>query len=138
MEDFVTFEIAKKLKEKGFKEECLYHYIGEDLVCNIESSISNNQLWFSHNKFDNIWHRDNYDAPTIEQAFKWLRNNKKTMISILPVAFNEKENKFNKYYCTIYYAAKGIVFESHERPETFETYEKCALDAIEYVLDNLI
>ena len=23
MEDFVTFEIAKKLKEKGFREECL-------------------------------------------------------------------------------------------------------------------
>jgi hypothetical protein len=24
--DFVTFEIAKKLKEKGFKEKCIAYY----------------------------------------------------------------------------------------------------------------
>lgn len=138
MEDFVSYEIAKKLKEKGFREECLYHYIGKDLVSNIESPIGDNQLWFSHNKFDNIWHRDNYDAPTIEQVLKWLRDNKKTMFSILPVAFNEKENKFTKYYCTIYYATEEFVFEMHERPETFETYEECALEAIEYAIDKLI
>ena len=47
--EFVAFEIAKKLKEKGFKEECLCHYIGDDLVYNIESPIAHNQLWFSHN-----------------------------------------------------------------------------------------
>ena len=138
MEDFVTFEIAKKLKEKGFKKECLCHYIGEDLVYNIESPISNNKLWFTHNKFDNVWHRDNYDAPTISQVLKWLRNNKKTMVSILPVAFNEKENKFFQYYCSIYYATKEFTFELHERPGTFETYEECALEAIEYIIDKLI
>ncbi len=44
--DFVTFGIAKKLKKKGFQEECLCHYIDKDLVYNIESPISNNQLWF--------------------------------------------------------------------------------------------
>ena len=74
MEDFVTFEIAKKLKEKGFKEECLCHYITDTLVYNLESPIANNQMWFCHNKYDNIWHRDNYDAPTISQVFKWLRD----------------------------------------------------------------
>ena len=72
--DFVSFEIAKKLKEKGFKEECLCHYIDEDLVYNIESPITNHQLWFSHNKYDNIWHRDNIDAPTISQVLDWLRD----------------------------------------------------------------
>lgn len=129
MEDFVTFEIAKKLKEKGFNDECHAYY--EPLKhCLIFSRV------FSTNSL-----AENYNcvsAPTIEQVLKWLRNNKKTMISILPVAFNEKENKFNKYYCTIYYATKEFVFESHERPDTFETYEECALDAIEYSLDNLI
>ena len=30
MEDFVNFKLAQKLKEKGFKEECLCHYVGED------------------------------------------------------------------------------------------------------------
>ena len=26
MEDFVNFEVAKKLKEKGFREECFGYY----------------------------------------------------------------------------------------------------------------
>ncbi len=80
--EFVTFDIAKKLKEKGFMKECLCYYIDKDLVYNKESPIANNQLWFSHNKFDNIWHRDNVDAPTISQVLKWLREEKKHHIII--------------------------------------------------------
>ena len=130
MEDFVTFKIAKKLKENGFDLPILEVYGKFDIY-----GIFHSQLYFN---YTGTWGKEEFIAPTIEQAFKWLRNNKKTMISILPVAFNEKENKFNKYYCTIYYATKEFVFESHERPDTFETYEECALEAIEYVLDNLI
>lgn len=130
MEKFVTFKISKKLKENGFDLPILEVYGKFDIY-----GIFHSQLYFN---YTGTWVKEEFIAPTIEQVFKWLRNNKKTMISILPVAFNEKENKFNKYYCTIYYATKEFVFESHERPGTFNTYEECALDAIEYVLDNLI
>ena len=129
MEKFVTFKIAKKLKENGFDLPILEVYGKFDSY-----GIFHSQLDFN---YTGTMGRGGFIAPTIEQVFKWLRNNKKTMISVLPVAFNEKENKFNKYYCTIYYAAKGIVFESHERPDTFETYEECALDAIEYAIDKI-
>lgn len=137
MEDFVTFEIAKKLKGKGFPQNPDYFnyssYYDWDGLRKIHS-LANASVWFDPNiNRDNI-----YFAPTIEQAFKWLRNNKKTMISILPVAFNEKENKFFQYYCSIYYATKEFTFELHERPGTFETYEECALEAIEYIIDKLI
>lgn len=129
MNDFVSYKIAVKLKEKGFNDECHAYYEPLKHCLNFSRVFGTNSLAENYNCVS---------APTISQVLKWLRNNKKTMISILPVAFNEKENKFNKYYCTIYYATKEFVFESHERPDTFETYEECALDAIEYSLDNLI
>ena len=134
MENFVTFEIAKKLKDKGFKEECLCHYIGKDLFYNIESPIANKQLWFSHNKFDNIWHRDNYDAPTISQTLKWLREEKKIVISILPTSFNKTTSLSNYYY--VVYNIKEYFWDKYEYSQSFETYEECELSAIEYVLDN--
>lgn len=128
--EFVTFEIAKKLKEKGFKEECLCHYIGNDLVYNIESPIANNQLWFSHNKFDNIWHRDNYDAPTISQVLKWLREEKKIYLELVIVVDAE-------YMCDIYKINPRPI-ECLGSTEYFKTYEEAALAGIKYVLDNLI
>lgn len=77
MVDFVSFEIAKKLREKCFKEKCLCCYINDNnRTYNIEYPITNNHMWFSHNSLDNLWHRDIFDAPTISQVLKWLRKEK--------------------------------------------------------------
>ena len=136
MEDFVTFEIAKKLKEKGFslnKEDV--EFIGFRFIFSDECTIKRISEIAAYEK---EYFGENINCPTISQVLKWLRNNKKTVTSILPVVFNEKENKFTQYYCTIYYATEEFVFEIHERPGNFNTYEECALDAIEYVLDNFI
>lgn len=131
--EFVTSELAKKFKEKGFREECLCHYIGNDLVYNIESPIVNNQLWFSHNKFDNIWHRDNIDAPTISQALKWLRKNHNLDISTKPHPCEDglkwlyEIRKFNsELVCVVVHQTK------------FQEPEQAALAAIDHVLDNLM
>jgi hypothetical protein len=131
-DDFITYELAKKLKEKGFDAECLCHYVGEDLVYNIESPITNNQLWFSHNKFDNIWHRDNYDAPTISQVLKWLRDKKN--IYCLPYF----EQGIDMWLYAICKPAYGCEFPEFISKSDYDTYEQAALAGIEYVLDNLI
>ena len=128
--DFITFELAKKLKEKGFQEECLCHYVDVDLVYNIESPITNNQLWFCHNKYDNIWHRDNYDAPTISQVLKWLRKEKKIYLELVIVVDIE-------YMCDIYKIDERPI-ECLGSTEYFKTPEQAAIAGIEYVLDNLI
>ena len=130
--DFVTFEIAKKLKEKGFKEECLCHYIGEDLVYNIESPIANNQLLFCHNKYDNIWHRDNIDAPTISQVLKWLRNEKN--IYCLPFF----EQGVDMWFYTICKPAICSEFPEFISESEYATYEQAAIAGIEYAINNLI
>ena len=132
-EDFVPFELGVKLKEKGFREECLCHYIGEDLVYNIESPIANNQLWFCHNKYDNIWHRDNVDAPTISQVLKWLRKEYFIHISTKPypcedgIMWNYEIRKFNKNISFVVANKTGFIKE-----------EQSTLAGIEYILDYLI
>lgn len=132
--DFVNFSIAKKLKEKGFKEECLCHYVGEDLYYNIESPIANQQLWFSHNKFDNIWHRDNYDAPTISQVLKWLRE---AGIHINIEIFNSgwfcSIRRFSKEENGLYYTINPYLFTGN-----YNDYENAEIACIEYALDKLI
>lgn len=65
MEDFVPYELAVKLKEKGFDYPCIGHYV-------------NNQLYVTH--YQNAFHSDNnesVDAPTIYQVLKWLRKEKR-------------------------------------------------------------
>lgn len=142
-EDFISFKLAVKLKEKGFREECLCHYIGEYLVYNIESPIANNQLWFCHNKFDNIWHRDNVDAPTISQVLKWLRNTRKLFIS--PCVITDYQDDFHRdttywSFIVVNIESGDSIYREYERvtEKRYETYEEAALSGIEYVLDNLI
>lgn len=139
MEDFVPFEIAQKLKEKGFREKCLCYYIDINLVYNIESPVANNQLWFCHNKYDDIWHRDNIDAPTISQVLKWLREEKKVYIGItyMPKIITKDKVFTDFYYPTI---QKIGIFESMKfyNTENYKTYEEAAIAGIEHVFGNMI
>ena len=137
-EDLVPFELAKKLKEKGFKEKCLCYYIVKDLFYNIESPIANKQLWFSHNKFDNIWHRDYYDAPTIPQVLKWLRKEKKIhiCIDIYDDGWFFNILSFHNIYTGSYYFE--YPYKSSKVTPDYDSFEQAALAGIEYTLDNLI
>lgn len=136
MSDFVSFKLAQKLKEKGFREECLCHYVGKDLVYNIESPIANNQFWFSHNKYDNLWHRDNIDAPTISQVLKWLREEKNIVFGIAPM--QEMDGDYLSWCITILKVADDGYGLSFKEELYYDSYESTVLAGIEYVLDNLI
>lgn len=139
MEDFVTFEIAKKLKEKGFREECFAYYTSEYTLYNnlvvlcddkylevaeidyTESLTSNNSV--RENKYNNIC-----DAPTISQVLKWLREEKKIHICV------DFDGDMNWYYQIAIYGSTDIAADGYG----YNDYELSALAGIEYVLDNLI
>ena len=61
-EDFVTFDVATALKEKGFKGRCLAYFNGGK---------------FNKSCFSNDYNNLHYDwlvaAPTLAEASKWLR-----------------------------------------------------------------
>lgn len=69
-EDFVSFYLAKKLKEKGFR-------------------------YNKNNLLDRLCMENQINHPSISQVLKWLREEKKWNIEIYPVGFGEWE-----FHCT--------------------------------------
>lgn len=134
MEDFVTFEIAKKLREKGFPQRPDYFnyssYYEWDGLRKI-NSLSNASVWFDPNiSRDNI-----YFAPTISQVLKWLRDEKGTHINV--VIWEEG------WYVDVWVyefdeAEKEYSTQFRHQSDNYKSYEQAALVGIKYVLDNLI
>ena len=133
--DFVTFDIAKKLKEKGFKEKCYAYYFpaNHELVYNtnqFRGGILYDCLR-SYNSFPKeVVTSDFIGAPTITQVLKWLREEKKRFVVIHP------EGHDVHYYYTVHNLARS--FDVFEYTQSFATYEEAVLEGIEYVIDNLI
>ena len=138
MEDFVTFEIAKKLKEKGFREKCLLHYeaTGGVYSNSIDTYDRPNQE-LDYSDFLKCYNDDNpiglIDAPTISQVLRWLREEKKLYVGVTLHQYLDK----SKFYPTIQRMNKmeQMMFVNND---VYSSYEEAALVGIEYVLDNLI
>lgn len=93
MNEFVTFDIAKILNEKGFREKCLAYY---DVLDNVGilyntqytddiSPCQYTDLLFSHNSGEGSQTDDSeycVDAPTISQVVDWLLTEKNIFINI--------------------------------------------------------
>ena len=119
-EDYVSFETAKLLKEKGFDEPCVYVY--------------------RHDGSEDIWDADKEviacQKPTLQMAMKWLRDvhNFHIMIDCIGA-----EN----YMPTIQFTRNGkdIVVKSKISKlggNGFDTCEQACEASIVYCLENLI
>lgn len=129
MSDFVNFELAKKLKEKGFILKKTENYGKFD-----SDGLFHPQLYFNYIETMDC---DEIIAPTISQVLKWLRDEKKLHIEFVGNA------------CGYLYIVSDIpceggtdrYFSDYSGPNdggTWDKYEDCALNAIQYVLDNFI
>ena len=128
--DFISFELAIKLQEKGFPQhQCDYAYIIEENHEDIEREY----VSFIPDYLPTV------AAPTISQVLKWLREEKKIHITVLLL--------WEGYYAEVFTKVRWKTDDTHQRGLCFnidkciyknETYEAAALAGIEYVLDNLI
>ena len=131
MEDFVNFELAKRLKEKGFSLEKTEIYGKFD-----NDGLFHSQLYFNY--FETM-DCDEIIAPTISQVLKWLREEKKISIEV-------SIHCSLKWMCSIYGFGDGIEdftqYSNNGIDDTvfilYETYEQAALAGIEYTIDNLM
>ena len=126
MEDFVTFEIAKKLKEKGFSLEKTEIYGKFD-----SDGLFHPQLYFNYIETMDC---DEIIAPTISQVLKWLRKEKKISIEV-------SIHCSLKWMCGIYGLNDDMSDFTQRDNDGFilyESYEQAVLSGIEYLLDNLI
>jgi hypothetical protein len=138
--EFVTFEIAKKLKEKGFNcelpfamynEVCQFCLLTTSAPYHVCESGYKYREYYDYNDFD----KNDFIAPTISHVLKWLREKKDIDLVISPVFFyDDVLGRMRDYGCKVF-------APSLNKPEHcgyHEKWKQAALAGIDYVLDNLI
>jgi len=126
-EDYVSFEVAKLLKEKGFNEPVMYHFTPDG----------------TKRKFQQTFYRDDVAQPTLQVAMKWLREKHKLFIDITAAMEDYIEDGVVKYKDP-YYTWEVFSLEIGEplyfggTPSVKESYEDACDFAIKYCLENLI
>ena len=126
-EDYISFETAKFLIDKGFDGDI--------------------DLWFDENgvtffevnyNIMNDWRirggHKIYPRPTLQMAMKWLRE--KYNLEIYPYHDSLKQ-PYKWWFEIIKYPNSAAEYESW-KDEEFDTYEETCENAIRYCLENLI
>lgn len=134
-EDYVSFETAELLKEKGFPQD--------PRICNtaytLKGSLSNNAKSFIYDyvELNKLGIKPNYYsiAPTLQMAMKWLREEKNIILDICPNL--DLDCMCIGTYCRIVYKDNERVTLDADYDD-FATYEEAVEAAIKYCLENLI
>jgi hypothetical protein len=144
-EQYVSFEVAKLLKEKGFKEETHgNYYLGGKFDGKFEESSKVN--W---NKF----FKTPIAAPTQQMAMRWLREVHDIHCDV-HLSFSENPKNYPPgYYIYILNTKDGNTVENPGNdiseihplyinksctPRNYHTYEDAVEAAIRYCLENLV
>ena len=136
-EDYVSFETAKLLKEKGFDEETAYAYSnnGELLRLNhfgIKDLTNTDCNGYATWQFPIEGVASIISAPTFQMAMKWLREVHNIAINI---GWGEILEDIFQWWCIILDQKDGRVLRESEY---HNTYEEACEAAIKYCLENLI
>ena len=118
-EDYVSFETAKLLREKGFNEFTSYFYVEGHFLKHYSPLKNSNTAGIS--------------APTLQKAMKWLREVHK--LSIEPYY-----DIVLSWVVDIKHIGKYTNHKEFEevRSQTYNSYEQACEAAIKYCLINLI
>lgn len=118
-EDYVSFELAKKLKEKGFDWKTRCGYLPP--------------MPFLHEAFnDTDWSAKNgYAAPVISQVLKWLRETKNIEVV---ASFSYRSKEWGYQVGDMALSEDSILAYDY----SFPTYEQAIIEGIKYAIDNLL
>ena len=122
-EDYVSFEVAKLLKEKGFDWDCITYYV-DSYPNDVQYSMlfENNTTWEEHC----------YSAPTLQMTMKWLREVYNINIDIVPI-WNQKRFEYQVFVVTPENAKHCYIDDN-----IYLAHEQAVEAAIKYCLENLI
>ena len=117
-EAYVSYEVAKLLKGKGFDEECDNYY---NQSSDEPQQLTLDEMYYSYDEF--------VKAPTHQMACAWLRefHNIFILVGWLPIQ--------KKYFTRIINMTDGCPKRNlHEHAD----YEDAVEEALKYTLENLI
>ena len=124
-EDYVSFETAKLLKQKGFDGVCRTAY--ETIANKHEVEQCSPSSWGKLNQVK---------RPTLQMAMRWLRETYDLHIIAYPWRAN-KEERATHWCCQVYKSFNLLGYEKYTN-ETPKSYEEACESAIKYCLENLI
>ena len=125
-EDYVSFEAAKLLKEKGFDEPCRTYYQDEKFVDDVCTQY---YQWNSKSPFGHI------SVPTLQMAMKWLKIEHNILLFLLPA----QENGKLVYLVEVWtWNEEEGIYESTYAPMPRKEPEQACEAAIKYCLEHLI
>ena len=116
-EDYVSFDTAKLLKEKGFNWKCRTYFIADKEVAAISTLRDFNSVGVY------------ISAPTLQMAMKWLREEKDVLI--------EMHHLYRKEWYAIV-SSENPLGISVKTTDSYSSYEEACEAAIKYCLENLI
>lgn len=126
--EFVSFDLARKLKKKGFKSQCFARY-------------SNGVLLYNTGTFTNFFNGldgdSKVDAPLISQVLWWLRNEKHLDVSVVGFwYFPSKDVREFKYRFDV----SNTLSPGHSirKIDMYDSYEEAALEGIEFTIGTLM
>lgn len=140
-EDYVSYEVAKLLKEKGFNGFCaccyepkdgIFKTIFEDTSGEVGLHDWNNLTQEKYNRIGLGSWFGFISAPSLAMALKWLREEKRTSIII---EFDVTKRGYCPYVYQLDYDMDWVV---KWRINTPMKYEKAIETALKYSLENLI
>lgn len=122
-EDYVSFETAKLLKDKGFDKNCF--------------TVYNNDGKFYDTRYG-IAPSIEISAPTIQMAMKWLRNEKHYYVQVMLDSW--ACGSHSGYYVVIQKTDSDFEMMLQDAVDEvfYQTYEEACEAAIKYCLENLI
>ena len=144
-ESYVSLEIAKLLKEKGFNEFCRAYWGGFNTrplsLCGCNRGKAFDYCWNTMLEKDYSNNEQTYiAAPTLQMTCRWLREKHGIHIEALcPVVDIDTNTNGVKYNVVIsnlnnYCLAYDTPIEDNE----YDSYEEAIKAAIKYCLTNLI
>lgn len=134
-EDYVSLEVAKLLKEKGFNEKCRGSYHSE--FDDSDNSIVMLEEWMVQ-PYNNDFVDEGFlcSAPTLQMTMKWLRKEHNLFIFPFP------QRNTNKFWTEIFQLSDNQEWENMYCEsidlQDYQTYEEACEAAIKYCLENLI
>ena len=127
---FVTYEIALKLKELGFNDECLASYHNTKIIGYEKES------WLVLNEDSDQFLESTFicKAPLRQQIIDWFREKQNICINIEPITFDDEPT----YIFEIINLKNGRLLNniSNSFTDTNEALEQAILEALELIAQN--
>ena len=136
-EDYVSFEIAKLLVEKGFEGDCSNN--GYYVIKKYGTGTPWNLAIYNVGDVSFEYEKDKVICrPTAQMALKWLRDVHSLFILIKTGRRSEETSGHIFWFSIEDENMKELTDREHQYNYCADTYEQACEDAIKYCLENLV